>query len=321
MAFKPPAPAPKGLWRRTPPAIFPPILGLLGLGLGWRRGAGQFDLPQALPDLLLGAVTLLFLFAAVAFVAKILRRPAVLLEDLRILPGRAGLAAGALSVYLFAGVLGPLAPGLAHGVLLAGLVLHAALIAAVLYVFATGPAEQRRVNPVWHLTFTGPIVAAMVAQGLGEATLAVVLFWVALVAAAGIWLVSLQQFAKSSVPAPLRPLLAIHLAPAALLGTVAAGFGATGLALAFAVLTAGLLAALLMRAGWLLEAGFSPLWGAFTFPLAAVANFWLVLGGAWRLPGGLALVAATVVIPPIAIKVMQLWAKGQLAVKTNAATA
>jgi tellurite resistance protein len=76
-----------------------------------------------------------------------------------------------------------------------------------------------------------------------------------------------------------------------------------------------------MRAGWLLEAGFSPLWGAFTFPLAAVANFWLVLGGAWRLPGGLALVAATVVIPPIAIKVMQLWAKGQLAVKTNAATA
>lgn len=33
MAFKPPAPTPKGLWRRTPPAIFPVMLGLLGLGL------------------------------------------------------------------------------------------------------------------------------------------------------------------------------------------------------------------------------------------------------------------------------------------------
>lgn len=321
MAFKPPAPTPKGLWRRTPPAIFPPILGLLGLALGWRRGAWHFGLPQGVADILLGAVTLLFVFAALAYGVKMLRRPAVVLEDLRILPGRAGLAAGTLSIYLFAGVLGPFAPAAAQLVLMIGLGVHALLIAALLYVFATGPAEQRRVNPVWQLSFTGPIVAAMVAQGLGLADLAVVLFWVSLVAAAAIWLISLQQFASASVPAPLRPLLAIHLAPAALLGTVAAGFEATGIAIACAVLTAGLLAVLVVRANWLLAAGFSPLWGALTFPIAATANFWMTLGGAWQLPGGIALVAATLIIPPIAVKVMQLWSKGQLAVKTNAAIA
>lgn len=321
MAFKPPAPAPKGLWRRTPPAIFPPILGLLGLALGWRRGAWHFGLPQGVADLLLGAVSLLFVFALLAYAGKMLRRPAVVLEDLRILPGRAGLAAGTLSIYLFAGVLGPFAPEAARLVLLIGMAVHGAFIAALLYVFATGPAEQRRVSPVWQLSFTGWIVAAMVAQGLGLATLAVALFWVSLLSAAAIWIVSLQQFSQASVPAPLRPLLAIHLAPAALLGTVAAGFEATGLAIAFAIVTAGLLAALLVRANWLLAAGFSPLWGALTFPLAATANFWMTLGGVWHLPGAIALVAATLIVPPIAVKVMQLWTKGQLAVKTNAAIA
>ena len=34
-------------------------------------------------------------------------------------------------------------------------------------------------------------------------------------------------------------------------------------------------------AGWILRAGFSPGWGAFTFPLAAYANALFVTGFAW----------------------------------------
>ena len=93
MAFKPPAPTPPGLWRRVPPAIFPSIMGLFGLGLAWRRGVAAFGLPAGIAETILGAVTLLFLFALVAYSAKFLRRPAVLVEELRILPGRAGVAA------------------------------------------------------------------------------------------------------------------------------------------------------------------------------------------------------------------------------------
>lgn len=321
MDFQMPKDAQPGLFRRTPPAAFPPVLGLLGLGLGWRRGAGEFGLPAGLAEALVGAITLLAVFVLLAYLAKVLRRPAVVLEDLRILPGRAGLAAAALSIYLVAGSLTPIAPKAALAIFYAGIAVHLGLMAAVIWTFATGPAEQRRVNPVWHLTFTGWVVAALVAFGLDLTLLSVGLFWLALVVAVAIWSISLQQFSRETVPAPLRPLLAIHLAPAALLCSVATSFHAVATAQAFALIaTLGLLA-LVVRARWLLAAGFSPLWGALTFPLAATANAWMALGGVWRLPGGVMLVAATLIIPPIAFRILKLWAKGQLAVKTNAATA
>ncbi|OYW41818.1 MAG: tellurium resistance protein, partial [Rhodobacterales bacterium 12-64-8] len=73
--------------------IFPPILGALALAgavrlsldrLGWDRGLGE---------LLVGLALALFAFAAFAYLAKLVRRPRVVVEDLRVLPGRAGLAA------------------------------------------------------------------------------------------------------------------------------------------------------------------------------------------------------------------------------------
>ena len=117
MAFKPPAPTPPGLWRRTPPAVFPPIMGLFGLGLAWRRAAERFSVPDGLAEAILGAVTLLFLFAALAYAVKFARRPMVLLEDLRILPGRAGIAAMVLCLYLLSFTLAPYGPALAQAVL------------------------------------------------------------------------------------------------------------------------------------------------------------------------------------------------------------
>lgn len=321
MAFKPPTPTPPGLWRRTPPAVFPPIMGLFGLGLAWRRAAGPFGLPPGVGEAILGATVLLFLFAFLAYLGKAARRPGAVLDDLRLLPGRAGLAGLVLSLHLLVLTLTPYAPGRAAALLWLSLALHAALIGAVLYVFATGPAEQRRVTPVWHLTFVGPIIAGLAAAGLGQGGLAFAIFVVASVAAAAIWAASLGQFARASVPAPLRPLLAIHLAPAALLGMTAAALGMHTLAAGFATLAAVILALLAGAALWLTRAGFSPLWGAFTFPLAATAALWLTVGGIWRGPGGLALVAATLIVPPIAWKIVQAWAQGQLAVKTNASVA
>lgn len=321
MAFKAPEPTPKGLWRRTPPAVFPPVLGLLALGLAWRRGVAQFALPPGFADLVLGAVTALALFALLTYAVKLARRPGVVLEDLRILPGRAGVSTAVLCLYLLAGVFGPIAPEQARPILLLGLVVHAAFTAALIYVFATGPAEQRRVTPVWHLSFTGWIIAAMVALSLGLSDLARVLFWASLLIALGIWSLSIQQFARESVPAPLRPLLAIHLAPAAILGITAQGFGAVGIAQVFTLITAAGLVTALIRLRWLTAAGFSPLWGAFTFPMAATANLWLMQGGIWRLPGAVLLIAATIAVPVIAAKIFKLWASGQLALKTNAAIA
>jgi len=325
MSAKPPLFAPRPRFgEATPPAIFPPILGLLGLGLAWRRAAGVFALPEGAADLLLGAVSLLFLFCLFAYGLKAVRRPGVVVEDLRVLPGRAGLSALVLSVYLFSAALVPLARPLAEILLWVGLALHVALVALVLRALVTGPAEQRAVTPVWQLQFVGFIVAPIAAVPLGHAALSSAILYTTGTLAMAIWAASLAQFARRDVPAPLRPLLAIHLAPACLLGTVAVMLGRFGIAWGFTGLAVLLLAGLLIGLRWVTRAGFSPLWGAFTFPAAAFASLMLALaasgqGGAFRIVGGIALVGATLAILPIAAKVLQGWAKGTLGPKTNAA--
>ncbi|WP_343115518.1 tellurium resistance protein [Ostreiculturibacter nitratireducens] len=310
-----------GLWRRTPPAVFPPIMGLFGLGLAWRRGVNSFGLPDGIAEAILGAVTALYLFCLLAYLAKFLRRPAVLVEDLRVLPGRAGVGAMVLCLYLVAAVALPYGPGLARSLLWVAVVVHAAMLVVLIRVFATGPAEQRRVTPVWHLNFVGFILAGLTAPAVGETALAWAVLWVTGFIAVLIWAIGARQLRTAPPPAPLRPLLSIHLAPAAMLGVVALGVGFENVAQIFAVIAAVMLALLIIGLRWITAAGFSPLWGAFTFPLAATSSLWIAIGGVWSVPGGIALIAATPFVPWIAARVLQLWAKGVLAAKTNAATA
>lgn len=319
MPFLPPKPVPPGLWRRTPPAIFPVVLGLLGLGLAWRSAALQLGWPAAPGETILGASSGLLLFALLAYAVKLVRRPKVLTEDLAVLPGQAGLAAQCLSLYLLAAALAPYGPTLAQAVLAGALVWHLTVALATAAVLVTGPAERRRVSPVWHLSFTGFIVAALVAQQLAVPALSEIALIVTFVLACAIWGASLEQARTSRLPAPLRPLLAIHLAPAAVIGQVALGFDLVTLAAGLAVFCAAIMLFLILRLRWLTEAGFSPFWGALTFPLVATAALWIGLGGIWTGPGVAALLLASVAVPVIAWRVVRLWARGSLAAVTAAA--
>lgn len=310
------------LFSRVPPAIFPPMLGLLGIGLGWRQAAVQLWAPPALGEAFLGAVSALFVFGLVAYGMKLARRPGVLLEEVRILPGRAGLSAMSASLFLLAAVFVPYNQGIATGILIAGLIAHAIVALSILSFFRVGPAEQRRVTPVWHLSFVGFIIAPLAAVPLGFGDLATVIFWGTLPVALFIWGASLRQLLRADVPAPLRPLLAIHLAPVCLFGLVSGLLGYSAFQVAFAGLALAGLAALLGLARWLMAAPFSALWGAFTFPMAAFANLMLSVGlPGFGVIGGLALGASTASVVAISAKVLQLWVKGKLAVATNAAQA
>ena len=104
--FAMPRPVPPGLWRRTPPAMFPPILGTLALALAWLGGAGAFGLPLGLAQMGAGMAVAVGLFAVTAYAVKLIRRPAVLADELTVLPGRTGVAAGVLSLYLLAALIG-----------------------------------------------------------------------------------------------------------------------------------------------------------------------------------------------------------------------
>lgn len=320
----PPLRLPKpGLWRNTPPAIFTPVLGLFGLGLGWRATASSYGITPAIGDLILGATTLLFLFSLLAYFIKFLRRPGVISEDMHVLPGRAGLAAASLSLMLLAASLVPLLPDLAFGLAIFAVGLHVAILLLFLHVLRLGPPEARIVSPAFHLLFVGFIVAGVPAVALGLDAAARALVWAMLLPAGVIWGVSLRQFMRKAPPAPLRPLLAIHLAPASLLTIVAQGAGLPA-ATAFSAIAMLLFVVLLASVRWLTAAGFSALWGAFTFPVAAFATAMVTVSGgqgAIGLFGGGVLVLATLVVPAIAFRVFKLWAEGKLAAKTNSAEA
>jgi len=323
--MQPQATAP-GLFQRTPPAIFPPIFGLFGLGMAWRNSASLFTMPDAVGEVILGAVTLLYLFALVAYLTKVVKRPGVFAEDLKTLPGRAGLATMMMAGMLMAATILPYGAGVARLVLIAAIGGHVILLLVVINALLRGPGEARHVTPVWHLMFVGLILSPPAAIALGWIAYSTAILAGAVVIALAIWAISLRQMMQKEMPAPLRPTQAIHLAPAAVLGTVAMMLGYNTLALVFGVWAIIVLAYLIVRARWITAAGFSPFWGAFTFPLAAFStvmqlNAMAGAGEVFRILGGLSLVAATLIIPVITWKIMMLWAKGVLATKTNAASA
>lgn len=309
------------LFAKTPPAVFPSILGLLGLVIALRLAVGRMGWDQGPVDLLAGLVVALWAFAALAYGVKVARRPGVVVEDLRVLPGRSGLAALTMGGMAAATIIAAYAAPVALGLMLAALVGHGVLAVLLARLLISLPPEARDVNPTLHLSFVGFIVVAPAALALGWGGLATALFWATLPVALAIWGLSAVQFVKTVPPAPLRPLLAIHLAPAALLSTVA---GLLGLPLAGAVL-AGLgvaYAVVLLLAGrWVTSAGITALWGAFAFPLAALATALTVTGGIWVWPGIGLTVVALAVNPVIAWWVLKRWPGGKLAAVTNAAEA
>lgn len=309
------------LFAKTPPAVFPSILGLLGLVAALRLGLGRMGWDMGPADLAAGLVVALWAFAAVAYAGKIARRPGVVMEDLRVLPGRSGLAALTMGGMAGAGLMTSYSPSVASVLLVLSLACHAVLALALVRLLRSLPPESRAVNPTLHLSLVGFIVAAAPALALGWPVLAEALFWAVIPVAVAIWGLSLKQFAGAVPPAPLRPLLAIHLAPAALLALVAGLLGKPVLAALF--LGLGTVYGLLLLTGgrWVTQSGLTPLWGAFTFPLAALASAMLVAGGGWLWPGLALTAAGLVVIPAIAWWVLKRWPGGRLAAVTNAAEA
>jgi tellurite resistance protein len=321
--FPPPEFPPRrsAVFARTPPALFPSLLGMIGLGLALRRGLDALALPGGLAEVFLGAVVLVYCFAAFAYLAKVFRRPATVMEDLRILPGRSGLATSTIGGMLVAAVLVPYAPGLAQVVLAVAMVMHGVLAVSLILVLRALPPAGRDINPTLHLSFVGFIVGGVAAPGLGMPWLVVVLLIVTGPIALTIWALSLIQLVKRIPPAPLRPFLAIHLAPAALTCTLAASIGYTAYAQAAAAIGLVILLALVVKVRWVLEAGFTPLWGALTFPLAAFANALIAMNGVWLAPGIVVLIVCIGAIPAIAWNVLKNWPGGRLAAVTNAAEA
>lgn len=315
------------LFQRVPPAIFPALLGVLGLGLAWRRAVEIFGLNGAMVEAYLGMVSLLFAFCVVAYGVKAAKRLGAVGEDFATLPGRTGLAALTMCAMIEAAILAPYSAGLALGVFVAGAIgwfiqVWAAIIFRVVGNDTTGP-----LTPAAYLVFVGIIVAPPAVMALGGLLHVVqAIVWFALIGTVVLAALTLPALVRGAVPEALRPLQCIHLAPASL---VASGAFLSGLpiiasvALAWSCVVA---IVLILRARWMTVTGFSGFWSAFTFPISSFAGALILSGQVLAVPaaevlGGVVLVCATLITLAVGYRVLKLWAKGALAAKTNASIA
>ncbi|MCV6594815.1 MAG: hypothetical protein OIF48_17830 [Silicimonas sp.] len=327
--FPPPPKLPPrtGPFRRVPPAVFPAVLGLLGLVVAWTHGVRVFGLPSGLVEMVEGMVFLIYLFFAVAYGVKFILRPWAAIEDLNTLPGRTGLAAMAIGALVLAGLMVPRSTALAWGFLVFGTGVLSAIVAYVSWHRVRGTDQAGPPTPALHLVYVGYVLipTSAVALGLAAPLIEGVLVYSCL-AALGIYVFTFRPLLTGAGLPPLRPLHGVHLAPPGFLTVGAVLSGHENLA-TITVIWGGAVAALLVwRARWLTEGGFSGFWSAFTFPATAYVSALLLYGEATgsavaQSLGGVALVAVTLYLPVIVWKILNLWAKGTLAVKTNASIA
>lgn len=311
------------LWKRTPPAIFPVTLGYMGLSLAWRNAAAVMPVPDYIGGILLGLSTAFFLYYLAFYMAKLIGRPGVLMEDLRLPPLRAGIAAIPMSLMLLAAALVPFGIS-ARQVWWVGVVLQYATIFAVIVAILRDPPEKRAFSSFLYLVFVGPIVGPIAGIKLGYVTESYWLSMMALAAFVVIFIGVSRQLLKALPQQPLRPAIAIVLSP---LSLFALAYGQLDMMVWFAVfywLSWACFFLLVALLPWMTKGGWTPMWGALTFPFAAFANMQVLAvakgyGFVAEVGVILGLAVATPIIFYIIYRSSMAWVTGALSEKSGAA--
>lgn len=314
----PPALRPEPIWARTPPSLFPACLGLIGAGLAWRAAGAGSGLATAMAEIWLGAALAVYAVCVMLYARKIVARPAALGHDLRMPAGRGAVPAISVGMMLAAAGLAPVTPLTATAIWFAALALHAVIVALLTReLFALPPDGRPAVAPLF-VAYAGYVVAPNAGAALGYADLSAALLAVGTVGWLALLPSVLRRLATARVapPPPMRPGTAVLLAPPAMIATALDRLGADprleAAAYSVALLT---LAGLLWNWRWLTAGGWTPAWGAFTFPACAFAT-----ATAAAAPGDFGYVATAVSVTLaslltlyVAGRMADAWGKGRLA--------
>ena len=314
------------LWRQTPPAAFPVCLGFLSLAVAWQHAVDIFPwVSEDMSNLLLAAATGYFLWFFGFYLAKVIARPAVLLEDMRSPPARAGIAAMAMSMMMLSLALLPLNVYVPQ-VWWTGVTLQIGASAIVLHAIWRDPPEKRHFSTFQYLTFVGPVIGPFTGVPLGYIWQSTWLIFAALATYAVVTIGIIATIKRDPVPKHLRPSLTIFLAPVCLF---ALGFDALGYTQAFtffywvSTVTA---VVLLIAAPWMMRGGYTPVWASFTFPVAAFLNVQIIaMANGYGTPAIIGTYAAMAIGTPMIFymvyRTVMEWVTGDLAKKSHAATA
>lgn len=313
------------LWRSTPPAIFPVALGFMGLALAWRNASGVLPIPEEIGDLMLGISTAFFIFFALSYTAKVLARRKSVLDDLKMPPARAGVAALPMAIMLLAAALLPLGVR-AHEVWWLGVIVYYIATGLVAWSILTGPPVARTFSPFQYLAFVGPIVGPIAGIPLGYVTES---FWLAMAAMVPYVAITLGYGARLyrvRPPAKLRPSLTIVLAPTSLFAMAFFQLDIMWAYTFFYWFAVVLAVVLLTVAPWMASGGWSPIWGSFTFPVATFINLQIMtLTGGYSVAAMTLLIAGLLIGTPLILYVVwmasKMWIRGDLAKKTASSVA
>lgn len=290
------------------PALFPTLFGAVALAILW-----QYHGAPVVGWLMI----CLWIIATTSYLTRVAIDPSIISRDLDTLPGRTGLTAMNLTLMLVAGLVGTRWLLLGQIALIAALLIQCALVFAVGRRILRADATGKMVQPVWQMVFTGFVVAIPAAAGVGSLPLAQTLLGVSVVMALAIWGLTAAMFAQNRFPPPqLRPTLAIHLSPAAMIGIGGIACGYPMIGTVFFGISVAIFVALVIKMGWLTAHGFSPFWGSFTFPFVAFASLSFFVTP-WL--GWLLLCIATLLITMIAVRILRMWGDGVLGTMTFAA--
>ena len=311
-------------YRRTPPALFPCLLGLIGFALLWRK-MPEFGAPIWIGEAL-GAIAFgLFGFAFVSYAMKVIIRPSVVLDDLKIGPARGAVSAGSVCLMLLAALLLPYDFRVAAVVWWMGLIIQVIYLACVIITLKSVENMRATLTPVLLLPFVGFIVATIAGPDLGYSGLSIAIlalasplyFWIAIE--------SLLNAKTRGVEPPNRAGFAILLAPPSVYAVAAYFIWNDAVFYWFWLIALVAGVALAPFIPWMVRGGFKPSWGAFTFPLTAFSMAMMLgvqAGFAWAvIPMGIGVALSSVLVPYVVYKTFSAWGFGQLAQATKAAVA
>lgn len=281
-------------------------LGLGGLGLAWRD---FWSLPVS--EVVLALMVLAWVVILGLHLLRALRFPAAALADWRD-PMRCGfVGAGTIGMMLTAAALTPYWPDGARALLLLAVTLHLGIGLALLARVLRGAGSPNMLVPPLMIPLVGNVLAPIFCVPLGLATLGWMLFGVGMLLWLALQPLLLGRLFEAPLPPPLRPSLAILLAPSAVGALAIAALGGPQPAfLALYGLAAFTFALLLLVLRPMLGQGFTLGYWAFTFPLAAFTAATMRVAPGWIWLAMLLL--STLVIGLIAAATLRLALNGAL---------
>jgi tellurite resistance protein len=255
-------------------------MGLGGVGLAWRQGHALLGAPAAIGEALLLLTALVWIGVVALQVARLLRHPESVIEEIGH-PVRVSFAAApTIGLMILSAAAFPHAPALGAAMWSIAVAVHLLVAMLLLRRVLSGRGDPAMITPPLLIPLVGNILAPVFGVGMGFLHMSWMMFGIGLL----LWIAVLplllyRLFAGPALPPPLVPSLVILVAPPAVGAVAVAALTANpvGPALALAGVALLLAAVLLAMAGEIARIPFGMAWWGTTFPSAAFAIMLMTL--------------------------------------------